>query len=130
MAGVDQEKLEANFKRLSIDVKFHDVEGKNYRFSIPKLHKEIVPESCKVIVKPSRVIISLIKASKGNWLDLHYKEDKVIPNSFMLRQIFLLVNQIGVHYITCFVSLQLKPSMDKEKDPMSGIMDLMKVTNK
>lgn len=23
--------------------------------------------------------------------------------------------------------LQLKPSMDKEKDPMAGIMDLMKV---
>ncbi|KAL9669176.1 hypothetical protein QQ045_006719 [Rhodiola kirilowii] len=96
LAGVDQEKLDADFKAMAVDVKFHGVEGKNYRFSIPKLHKEIVPEKCKVIVKPTRVIISLIKASKGNWLDLHYKEDK------------------------------LKPSLDKEKDPMSGIMDLMK----
>lgn len=27
----------------------------------------------------------------------------------------------------CFMILQLKPSLDKEKDPMAGIMDLMKV---
>lgn len=96
LAGVDQDKLETDFKKMSVDVKFHGVEGKNYRFSIPKLHKEIVPESSKVIVKPSRIVISLVKASKGNWLDLRYKEDK------------------------------FKPSMDEGKDPMSGIMDLMK----
>uniref|UniRef100_A0A7N0RFT3 Calcyclin-binding protein n=1 Tax=Kalanchoe fedtschenkoi TaxID=63787 RepID=A0A7N0RFT3_KALFE len=96
LPGVDKEKLDADFKPMSVDVKFHGVDGKNYRFTIPKLHKEIVPENCKVIVKPTRVIISLLKASKGNWLDLNYKEDKS------------------------------KPSMDKEKDPMSGIMDLMK----
>ncbi|KAL9661960.1 hypothetical protein QQ045_026788 [Rhodiola kirilowii] len=42
-----------------------------------KLHKKIVPEKCKVIVKSSRVIISLIKASEGNWLYLLYKEDSV-----------------------------------------------------
>ncbi|KAK1258681.1 hypothetical protein QJS04_geneDACA017828 [Acorus gramineus] len=93
---VDQEKMETVFKLMSVDLKFHDVQGKNYRFSIPKLNKEIVPEKCKVLVKPNRVVVTLYKASKGNWLDLHYKEDK------------------------------LKPGMDKDKDPMAGIMDLMK----
>ncbi|KAL0352853.1 UNVERIFIED_CONTAM: Calcyclin-binding protein [Sesamum angustifolium] len=63
LEGVDQEKIEADFKPMSFDIKFHDVQ---------------------------------VKASKGNWLDLHFKEDK------------------------------LKPSLDKEKDPMAGIMDLMK----
>ncbi|XAR59346.1 hypothetical protein NMG60_11015150 [Bertholletia excelsa] len=96
LEGVDQEKVEANVKPMSCDVKFHDVQGKNYRCAIPKLNKEIVPEKCKVVVKPTRVIITLPKASKGNWLDLHFKEDK------------------------------LKPNMDKDRDPMSGIMDLMK----
>ncbi|XP_010540576.1 PREDICTED: calcyclin-binding protein-like [Tarenaya hassleriana] len=96
LEGVDQEKLQAEFKPMSFDVKIHDVKGKNYRCAIPKLQKEIVPEKCKVLVKPNRVIVTLFKASKGNWLDLHYKDDK------------------------------LKPSMDKEKDPMAGIMDLMK----
>lgn len=78
LEGVDQEKMETDFKPVSFDAKFHDVQGKNYRFSLPKLNKEIVPEKCKVLVKPTRVVITLAKASKGNWLDLHYKEDKVI----------------------------------------------------
>uniref|UniRef100_A0A5B6ZBE5 Calcyclin-binding protein n=1 Tax=Davidia involucrata TaxID=16924 RepID=A0A5B6ZBE5_DAVIN len=96
LEGVEQEKMETVFKPMSVDIKFNDVQGKNYRCAIPKLNKEIVPEKCKVLVKPTRVIITLFKASKGNWLDLHFKEDK------------------------------LKPNVDKEKDPMAGIMDLMK----
>ncbi|GAB4829362.1 hypothetical protein Ancab_019033 [Ancistrocladus abbreviatus] len=96
LEGVQEEKIEATFKSMSFDIKFHDVQGKNCQFAIPKLNKEIVPEKCKVTVKPTRVMITLIKASKGNWLDLHFKEDK------------------------------LKPNLDKEKDPMAGIMDLMK----
>ncbi|KAL5577236.1 hypothetical protein UlMin_018935 [Ulmus minor] len=96
LEGVDQEKMEVEFRPTSFDIKFHDVQGKNYRCAIPKLNKEIVPEKCKVLVKPNRVVVTLIKAAKGNWLDLHYKEDK------------------------------LKPNLDKERDPMAGIMDLMK----
>ncbi|XP_061355539.1 uncharacterized protein LOC133300066 isoform X2 [Gastrolobium bilobum] len=96
LEGVDENKIESEFKPMSFDVKFHDIQGKNYRCAIPKLHKEIVPEKCKVMIKPTRAIITLVKASKGNWLDLHFKEDK------------------------------LKPNLDKEKDPMAGIMDLMK----
>ncbi|KAK2989999.1 hypothetical protein RJ640_009737 [Escallonia rubra] len=96
LEGVAEEKIEAEFKAQSMDIKFHDVQGKNYRCAIPKLNKEIVPEKCKVVVKPTRVIVTLFKASKGNWMDLHFKEDK------------------------------LKPTVDKERDPMAGIMDLMK----
>ncbi|KAA0053982.1 hypothetical protein IC582_029200 [Cucumis melo] len=96
LEGIEQEKVEADYKQSSIDIKFHDVKGKNYRFAIPKLNKEIVPEKCKLLVKPTRAVITLYKASKGNWLDLNLKEDK------------------------------LKPGLDKERDPMAGIMDLMK----
>lgn len=96
LEGVNEEKVTTNFQEMSVDVKFHDVQGKNYRIAIPKLNKEIVPEKSKVLVKPTKIIITLVKASKGNWLDLHFKEDK------------------------------FKPSMDKSKDPMGGIMDLMK----
>nr|GMD87928.1 calcyclin-binding protein-like [Ipomoea batatas] len=42
-------------------------EGKNYRFSFIKVNKEIVPEKCKVMVKPTRVTFTLPKASKWNW---------------------------------------------------------------
>ncbi|XP_008811258.1 calcyclin-binding protein-like [Phoenix dactylifera] len=96
LEGVQEERMETVFKRMLVDIKFHDVQGKNYRFSIPKLNKEIVPEKCKVVVKPTKVVVTLSKASKGNWLDLHFKDDK------------------------------LKPGVDKDKDPMAGIMDLMK----
>ncbi|XP_006644731.1 calcyclin-binding protein-like [Oryza brachyantha] len=96
LEGVDQDKVETTFKPMSVDIKFHDVKGKNYRCAIPKLNKEIVPEKCKILVKPTKIVVTLYKASKGNWLDLHFKGDK------------------------------FKPSMDKEQDPMSGIMDLMK----
>ncbi|KAL5997581.1 hypothetical protein ACLOJK_008511 [Asimina triloba] len=96
LEGVEQEKIETVFKPTSMDIKFHDVQGKNYRCAIPKFNKEIVPDQCKVVVKPNRVIVTLVKASKGNWLDLHFKEDK------------------------------MKSNLDKEKDPMAGIMDLMK----
>ncbi|XP_061355538.1 uncharacterized protein LOC133300066 isoform X1 [Gastrolobium bilobum] len=106
LEGVDENKIESEFKPMSFDVKFHDIQGKNYRCAIPKLHKEIVPEKCKVMIKPTRAIITLVKASKGNWLDLHFKEDKVVK--------------------FCLLMLQLKPNLDKEKDPMAGIMDLMK----
>ncbi|XP_038895420.1 calcyclin-binding protein [Benincasa hispida] len=96
LEGIEEEKVETDYKQLSIDIKFHGVKGKNYRFAIPKLNKEIVPEKCKLLVKPTRAVITLYKASKGNWLDLNLKEDK------------------------------LKPGLDKERDPMAGIMDLMK----
>jgi len=77
LEGVQEEKVEKTFNAMSFELKFHDVQGKNYQFGIPKLNKEIVPEKCKLIVKPTRVTVVLVKASKGNWLDLQYKEDKV-----------------------------------------------------
>lgn len=89
LEGVDQQKIEAEFKPMSIDIKFHDLQGKNYRCAIPKLNKAIEPEKCKLVVKPTRVIIILFKASKGNWLDLHFKEDKVIILWKMIEFIFV-----------------------------------------
>ncbi|XP_009606844.1 uncharacterized protein [Nicotiana tomentosiformis] len=124
LEGVDQEKMETEFKQMSFDAKFHDVHGKNYRFSLPKLNKEIVPEKCKVLVKPTRVVITLTKASKGNWLDLHYKEDKVNTVPWIHNLLFDYGACIITHVV--LVTLQFKPNLDKEKDPMAGIMDLMK----
>ncbi|KAG6489020.1 hypothetical protein ZIOFF_050278 [Zingiber officinale] len=74
----DQEKVDAVFKPVSVDLKLYDINGKNYQFSIPKLNKEISPDQCELVVKPTKVIATLVKASKGNWLDLHFKEDKVL----------------------------------------------------
>lgn len=80
----EQEKVDTVFKPMSVDIKFHDIHGKNYRFAIPKLNKEILPEKCKLVVKPNKVIVTLVKGSKGNWLDLHLKEDKVLNSDNLL----------------------------------------------
>ncbi|KAK9086020.1 hypothetical protein Sjap_026431 [Stephania japonica] len=141
LEGVEQEKVETVFKPTSVDIKFNDVQGKNYRCVIPKLNKGIVPEKSKVLVKPNKVIITLIKASKGTWLDLHFKEDKadvldfetyplLSPADFFLG--FLGGGQLRIleglveSTISLVSAAMLKPNMDKEKDPMAGIMDLMK----
>ncbi|KAJ7297138.1 hypothetical protein O6H91_Y078100 [Diphasiastrum complanatum] len=96
LEGASQEKASFNCSQASFDVKLHDVNGKNYRCGIPKLNKAIDPEKSSVLVKPKRIIITLKKQDKGHWLDLHFKED------------------------------MFKPNLGKDKDPMSGIMDLMK----
>ncbi|KAG6557975.1 hypothetical protein Mapa_000154 [Marchantia paleacea] len=96
LEGASQDKVVADFKTNSFDLKIHDVGGKNYRCAIPKLSKAIIPESCRITVKPKRIIITLRKAEKHTWTDIHYKEDK------------------------------FKPSQNSDKDPMAGIMDLMK----
>jgi calcyclin binding protein len=77
LEGASQEKIEARFHSDSVDLKIHDVGGKNYRCSVPKLNKSIIPEQSKMLVKPKRIIVTLKKADGGNWIDLHKKEEKV-----------------------------------------------------
>lgn len=82
LEGASQEKIEARFHSDSVDLKIHDVGGKNYRCSVPKLNKSIIPEQPKMLVKPKRIIVTLKKADGGNWIDLHKKEEKV-PADFL-----------------------------------------------
>jgi calcyclin binding protein len=96
LEGASQDKAAADFAEQSADLKIHDVGGKNYRLTFPKLSKRISPEQSSVVVKPKRITLVLTKAEPGTWLDLQAKEDKL-----------------------------KKPKLD-DKDPMSGIMDLMK----
>lgn len=82
LKGVDQERIETGFTPSSFFIKFHDVEGMNYKFAIPALHKEIVPANCRVITRPEKVVISLVKASRDYWLDLKFKEERVLHHFF------------------------------------------------
>lgn len=96
LEGASQDKAAADFSEQSADIKIHDVGGKNYRLTSPKLSKRISPEQSSVVVKPKRITVVLQKAEPGTWLDLQAKEDRL-----------------------------KKPKLD-DKDPMSGIIDLMK----
>lgn len=94
--GASPERAAADFKEQSADLKLHDVGGKNLRLTLPKLAKKIRPEQSSVVIRPKRVTLNLKKADAGAWPDLQAKEEKL-----------------------------KKPKVD-DKDPMSGIMDLMK----
>eukprot|EP00246_Nothoceros_aenigmaticus_P012572 TRINITY_DN3967_c0_g1_i4.p2 TRINITY_DN3967_c0_g1~~TRINITY_DN3967_c0_g1_i4.p2 ORF type:complete len:261 (+),score=59.06 TRINITY_DN3967_c0_g1_i4:222-1004(+) len=97
LEGASEDKVSASLGSTAFDIKIHDVNGKNYKCAIPRLNKSISPGKSKVLVKPKRIIVSLEKSETGNWLDLQKKDDK------------------------------LKSALDKDdKDPMAGIMDLMK----
>lgn len=89
LKGVDQENIEAGFSPSSFHIKLHDVEGKNYKFAIPELYKEIVPGRCRVITKPEKVVITLVKASRDYWLDLKFKEERVLHH-FLWTAHFML----------------------------------------
>lgn len=67
-----------DFQAESVNLKIHDLNGKNYQFSVPRLAKKIVPSASKVLVKPKRIILTLKKADFGSWFDLSKKEDKVM----------------------------------------------------
>jgi len=97
LEGATQEKASVEFQSESVHLKIHDVNGKNYQFSVPRLSKTIVPAGSKALVKPKRIILTMKKADRGSWFDLSKKEDKMKT-----------------------------PSLDKEADPMAGLMGLMK----
>jgi calcyclin binding protein len=78
--GVEQKKMEAVFNQTSVHMKFNDVYGKNYQWAIPKLNKEIVPEKCKAVVKPTKLVVTLCKASTGTWSNIYFEENKVITH--------------------------------------------------
>ncbi|KAD3068891.1 hypothetical protein E3N88_36771 [Mikania micrantha] len=65
-----------------------DEDGGGHAGNINKVQIEFNPMSVDVKFHD-------VSASKGNWVDLHFKEDKI------------------------------KSNLDKERDPMAGIMDLM-----
>ena len=78
-----------------------------FRSAIPKLNKEIVPEKCKVVVKPTKIVITLWKASTGSWLDLHYKEDKVmIIPSYALVWFVMLIKWWFMNFLKSVVRIE------------------------
>lgn len=82
LEGAAQEKVEADYQEQSVNLKIHDVNGKNYQFAVPRLAKKIVPSACKFLVKPKRVILTLKKANLGSWFELTKKEEKVMDRGF------------------------------------------------
>jgi hypothetical protein len=99
--GAVKDNVSFSCTATSFDLKVTGLDGKNYRLLNDNLDKDIVPAESKIIVKKDKVVIKLQK-------------------------------KMGQYSYDTWSSLTAKtkrePEADKSKDPMGGLMDMMKVT--
>jgi len=91
-----KEDVQIEFTKKSIEMKIHNLKGKNYKFSISELNKAIDPDKSSFRIRPNKITITLKKKDSDHWSTIFYKEDKI------------------------------KKTKTDEKDPQKGLMDLMK----
>jgi calcyclin binding protein len=97
--GAVKDSVQCDFTASSFDLKIYDLNNANYRLIKDNLDKDIIPEKSKFIVKRDKVILKLAKV-KGEYSYDHW---------------------------TALTSKKSKEAKEaKKKDPMGGIMDMMK----
>ncbi|KAL4480362.1 hypothetical protein ABPG74_020878 [Tetrahymena malaccensis] len=97
ISKVNPSNVQVTFSEQSFEVKVLDLNGKNYKFAIPKLYDKIKPSESKYVIKSSSISIKM-KATKSYWSQLTYKED----------------------------AFKSKGNEDDSKDPSKSLMDMMK----
>jgi len=96
VGGVNPENLKASFQQQSFEFLIHDLNGKNYKFSLSNLAHEINTKSSSFKTTSKRIVFNLKKANSEYWSSIQAKEDP----------------------------FKSKPKLDK--DPSAGLMDMMK----
>lgn len=97
---INEENVISNFEQRAFEIKVHNLEKKNYRFCVKKLHDAIVPEKCSIKIKKKSIHVFLVKKSLGSWENLYFKET--------------------------VMSKMKAPPMDGQTEPSQMIMDMMK----
>lgn len=69
---LDKSNITEEFKESSFLIKLNNIDGKNYRFGVGRLHYKINPEESKVMYKNDEIVIKLKKLKEGeHWPYLH-----------------------------------------------------------
>ncbi|KAI6650927.1 Calcyclin-binding protein-like [Oopsacas minuta] len=76
LEGAIDSQIVTEFTANSVNVKVNDLNNRNYNFSIGELSGKIKADSAKAILKRGSVIISMPKASPGNWEEVTMVERK------------------------------------------------------
>lgn len=97
--GKVKQNCEIRFGKHSLDLLVHGLDGKNYRLIKENLEKDIVPEKSSMIVKANKIVLKLQKV-KGEYSFENWNN--------------LTAKKPRTH------------EDPKKKDPMGGIMDMMK----
>ena len=75
---VPKENIVTNFTENSLEVKVNNaLNGNNYRFAVPRLDANIIPEKCDAFVKDDRLIIKLKKAKNDDHWSYLFKQKYV-----------------------------------------------------
>ncbi|KAI4835087.1 calcyclin binding protein [Plasmodium brasilianum] len=98
--NIEKGKIFTEFNERSFEIKMHDVDKKNYRFCIKKLHEKIVPSKCSIKVRKDAIHVYLIKHDNKYWDNLHFKESPM--------------------------SKIRAPKMDEQAEPSTMLMNMMK----
>ncbi|SBS88810.1 calcyclin binding protein, putative [Plasmodium ovale] len=98
--NIEKDKICTEFNERSFEIKMHDVDKKNYRFCIKKLHEKIVPNKCSIKVRKDAVHVYLMKQDNKYWENLHFKESPM--------------------------SKIRAPKMDEQAEPTTMLMNMMK----
>lgn len=92
--GKDNINLKTTKESLELSVENYD--GKNYKFSVDKLHSAIDSEASSYILKKDKIVIKLVKKTNSPWSKLEYDE-----------------------------KADFKKEKDKKEDPQQGLMKMM-----
>lgn len=72
VGALPKESVASSFQDLSFSLTVMNLDGKNYRFQVPKLSESISPSECTVTVKPDRLFVKLRKVKEDyHWYELH-----------------------------------------------------------
>jgi calcyclin binding protein len=99
--GKVEKNCHCDFGRMSIDLTVTDLDGKNYRLVKDNLEKDIVPSESKMVVKANKILLKLKKV-KGEHSYEHWNN------------------------LTAKKKRDPAEEASKKKEPMGGIMDMMK----
>jgi len=64
--------ITSRFFDQSMEVKIHNMNGRNYVFAVPKLQYKIDPDNSSIVIKDDKININLRKSNiKDNWHSLY-----------------------------------------------------------
>nr|UNA27450.1 calcyclin binding protein [Plasmodium yoelii nigeriensis] len=72
--NINKENIISKFNERDFEIKIHNLDLKNYRFCIKKLHDKIIPNKCSIKIKKDLIQVYLIKQDNKHWDNLHFKE--------------------------------------------------------
>ena len=126
--GGVKNNVSCDFTKSSFDLTISGLEGKNYRLFKDNLDKDIIPESCKFVVKKDKIVVKLAKVkgeySYESWTNLTSKKSKEAQESSKKDPMGGIMvppsHSIFLHYLFSLIASSLFLSYNTSHDMNVG----------